>query len=102
LASVRNAIDHYAAANNGRLPGADGSQATFKSEIAPYLREFPVLAAGRTQALNDEVLMTPAMGMPAGDNIPTQGWKYYYNLGVFIVNYKQPMASDLAVEYDDL
>jgi general secretion pathway protein G len=47
LAVVRDAIQLFEA-QNGRLPGADGNQATFKSDLAPFIRRFPVLAAGRS------------------------------------------------------
>jgi general secretion pathway protein G len=101
LAAVRNAIDLYAA-KNSKLPGADGSQATFKSDLAPLVRRFPALAAGPPAALDDEVVMDDKLSPVKGDSNPTEGWRYFYNTGVFIVNNKAAMASDPAVEYDDL
>jgi general secretion pathway protein G len=101
LAVVRDAIDLFQT-QNGRLPGADGNEATFKAELAPFIRKFPVLPTGPAQAQDDEVAMDGGVGAPAGDANPTQGWRYYYNTGAFIVNWNQPVKSDGAIEYDDL
>src|SRR3954471_14930984 len=38
LSVVRNAIDNYSAEHPGVLPGADGQELTFETDIAPYLR----------------------------------------------------------------
>lgn len=102
LAVVRDAIDAYQAKNNGALPGADGNQATFKSNLKPHLRNFPVLAAGMPAALDDQVVMDGSAGPTAGENNPTEAWRYYYLTGVFIVNSDQNLASDNSVQYDDL
>jgi general secretion pathway protein G len=81
LGVVRNAIDLYAA-KNGKLPGADGSQATFKSDLAPLLRKFPALAAGPQAALDDQVVMDNKLSPVKGDSNPTEGWRYLYVTGV--------------------
>ena len=39
---------------------------------------------------------------PKGEGSPTEGWKYYYNQGIFLVNYDKPTQSDPSVNYDDL
>src|SRR5688572_4410607 len=40
LAVVRDAIERYAAQNQGRLPGDAGTQADLKADLAPHLRKF--------------------------------------------------------------
>ena len=56
------------------------------SDLAPYLPRLPKLAAGRDNlALDDQVVMDPAVGLAAGDNYPAEGWRYYFNTGGFIV-----------------
>ena len=101
LAVVRDAIDLFET-QNGRLPGADGSEATFKSELAPFIRKFPILPTGPKDAQDDEVAMDGGVGAPAGDANPTEGWRYYYNTGAFIVNWSEKVQSDSSIEYDDL
>ena len=98
LAVVRDAIDAFTA-KNGRLPGDDGSEATLKSDLATCLREFPAAPLG--PAANAGVLMANG-GSPDGDAAPTQGWKYYYDTGRFILNLHQPTDSDAGVFYDEL
>src|SRR5687767_10337406 len=48
LSVVRTAIDRYTAEQSGALPGADGLETTFLSDMADYLRgtEFPVCPVG--------------------------------------------------------
>src|SRR6478672_5438434 len=43
LSVVRNAIDNYSAEHPGALPGANGGEDTFKSDLSSYLRgqDFP-------------------------------------------------------------
>src|SRR6478736_8534375 len=46
LAVVRDAIERFAAEHGGALPGADGAQATLKTDLTNYLRGgFPKCAA---------------------------------------------------------
>ncbi len=98
LSIVRDGIELFRAANNGSLPGADGNAATFKSNLAPYVRKFPALPIA--PARNDLVLM--ANGGPLlGAASPTEGWKYYYDTGRFIVNSHEKTASDDSVHYDE-
>jgi general secretion pathway protein G len=99
LSIVRDSIELFAANNGGRLPGADGSETTFKNELAPYVRKFPVLPV--EPADNDSVQVTSG-GSPAGDATPTEGWKYYFDTGRFIVNSHEPTKSDASVLYDEL
>jgi general secretion pathway protein G len=99
LRVVREGIEIFQAANAGRLPGADGNATTFKSELAPYVRQFPVLPVD--PARNASVLMASG-GAPAGAATPTEGWKYYYDSGAFIVNSSATTLSDSSVHYDEL
>jgi general secretion pathway protein G len=99
LAVVRMAIDLFRR-DRSQLPGANGNEATFKADLAPYLRKFPVLPAGT--ARNDGVEMDNTLSPIKGDVNPTKGWRYYYNTGDFIINCKRPMESDPLLEYDDL
>lgn len=101
LEVVRDAIEVFRATHN-RWPGADGNQTTFKSELAPYLQRFPVLPVGRPQAQDDQVAMDAGTGTPAGVSDPSEGWRYYYARGVFIVNSNKRLASDHTVKYDQL
>jgi type II secretory pathway pseudopilin PulG len=101
LAAVRHAIEMYMA-QNGQPPGGDGNEATFKSEIEPFLRTFPVLPVGPGAARDDSVLMSGDLGPANGDAAPTEGWKYYFNTGTFIVNLDAATTTDAAVDYDDL
>src|SRR5215831_12061023 len=43
LCIIRNAIDHFSSDHPGKLPGSDGQESTFKSDLANYLRgqDFP-------------------------------------------------------------
>jgi general secretion pathway protein G len=102
LAVVRDAIEMYAAENAGNLPGADGAEATFKSDLDTYLRgnaKFPKCPVG---ANNDGVAMVAGMAPLAADAAPAQGWKYAYETGEFICNSGDATKSDPAVNYDQL
>lgn len=97
LTVVRDAIELYAADNGGALPGADGAQATFKSDLAPYLRgEFPNCPVG---AQNNDVKMSSGATALSGAASPTEGWHYNYTTGEFIVNYSAT-SGDGATQYD--
>lgn len=100
LTVVRDAIDLYAAENGGALPGADATEATFKSDLLPYLRAFPTCPVG--PALNDEVQVTNGAGPLSGGTNPPKSWKYSAVTGEFIINYNGPTAVDPAVKYDEL
>ena len=103
LSVIRTAIDSYSAEHGGELPGADGTEATFKSHMVPYLRgsEFPVCTVG--PAKNNQVRML------AGDvNVPitplaneaTQSWVYKYQTGDFYINCDDMSADDVTT-YDE-
>lgn len=98
LSIVRDGIELFQANNDGTLPGADGNATTFKNDLAPYVRKFPVLPIA--PARNDLVLMTNG-GSANGSGSPAEGWKYYYDTGRFIVNSHAKTASDDSVRYDE-
>lgn len=87
LGVVRDAIDKFAAEQN-ELPGADGNEATFKADLAPYLRgNFPNCPVG--EAANSAVRMQGGTGSIAsgiGGTASTHGWAYKHDTGDFHVN----------------
>jgi general secretion pathway protein G len=100
LGVVRDAIDKFAA-ENGMLPGADGSEATLKADLSPYLRgDFPDCPLG--DADNDVVRMQAGTGSIAsgiGGTAATHGWAYKYETGDFHVN-SAATSSDGVTTYD--
>jgi len=80
---VRDAIERYAAENNGEFPGTD--EPTFKAAIAPYLRgTFPTCPVGEK---DDEVEVVSTTTVPLPPNAtPVKAWRYSYESGEFIVN----------------
>ena len=103
LAVVRDAIELYAAENAGAYPGANGTQASFKSDLAPHIRgPFSTCPVGVESANKKNVKMTSGTGPVVAQASPNRGWRYYYEIGEFIINYDQPTASDPSVTYGDL
>jgi general secretion pathway protein G len=110
LGVVRDAIERYAAEHGGTLPGADGTEATFKADLLgdpddpvnkpAYLRgTFPKCpVAGE----NDGVKITPTAGAITGEPTPTKSWHYNAGDGQFICNSTAATKSDPAINYDDL
>ena len=99
LTVVRDAIAAYSAEHGGDLPGADGQESTFKSDLEPYLRsDSPVCPV---EARDHRVRMEAA-GPIQGVPYPVKAWRYYYNSGEFITNSSQPTASDPTLRYDEL
>jgi general secretion pathway protein G len=101
LTVIRDAIDKYAAENSA-LPGADGNEATFKSDLASYLRgnDFPACPVG--DAANNVVRMQAGTGSIAsgiGGTAATHGWAYKYQTGDFHVN-STKTCSDGVTTYD--
>jgi general secretion pathway protein G len=98
LAVVRDAIEMYAAEHAGKLPGVDGAEATFKTDLKPYLRgDFPKCPVG---AKNDSVDFGSTDPL-TGDASPTKAWRYNKATGQFIVNYGAA-TSDGTTTYDKL
>ncbi len=101
LTVIRDAIDSYSAAKS-TLPGADGNQVTFKSDIAPYLRgaAFPTCPVGAAD--NDAIRMqagTGTIGANIGGTATTHGWAYKYETGDFHVN-STDVSCDNVTTYD--
>ena len=84
LAVVRDAIEMYAASNGGALPGADGVELTFKTDLETHLRgNFPKCPVGNK---NDQVFITTADTDIAGGAGTGEGWHYCNQNGQFIIN----------------
>jgi general secretion pathway protein G len=89
LAVIRNAIDTFAAQHSGALPGADGGETTFKSDLVSYLRgaDFPKCPVGA--AKNNVVRMISgsiSVAASVSGTDTTQSWVYHYETGDFNVN----------------
>jgi type II secretory pathway pseudopilin PulG len=102
LGVIRNAIDTFAAQHGGAFPGADGQEATFKSDLASGLRgaDFPKCPVGA--AKNNAVRMMAGTGSVAasiGGTDATQSWVYHFETGDFNVN-SAATSSDGATTYD--
>jgi prepilin-type N-terminal cleavage/methylation domain-containing protein len=98
--TIRDAIENFTNLHMGTLPGADGDQATFKSDLAPYLRSFPKCTVGA--AKNDQVRMMTGNGTVAstiGGTATTHSWAYNYQNAEFRVN-STDMSADGATTYD--
>lgn len=103
LGIVRNTIELYAAENGGELPGADGTEDTFKSDLDPYLRgndQFPTCPVGSVK--DDSVSVVSDTTALSADANPTTSWKYSSETGEFIVNCGDATNSDASVNYDEL
>ncbi|MEM8864320.1 MAG: type II secretion system protein [Planctomycetota bacterium] len=103
LAIVRDAIELYAAQNNGELPTCtgDGTGAgNFHDDLTPYIRgAFPTCPVGPAQ--NNLVVPSTAAN-PTGAAVPTTGWLFSTNDGSFICAFNGTTASDNSVSYDEL
>jgi len=100
LSVLRDAVETYAARNEGTYPGTD--EATFKTAIAPYLRgPFPKCPIGDGTA--DGVLVvnagTALSGTGNDGSAGTKMWKYDYTIGEVIINYDA--ASESGTPYDE-
>jgi general secretion pathway protein G len=101
LGVIRDAIGGFAAQNAGILPGADGNDATFKTDLVPYLRGtgFPICPVG---AKNDAVRMQAGTGsvVPGiAGTAATHSWVYQYETGDFYVN-STDVSADGSTTYD--
>lgn len=102
LSVIRTAIDTFAAQHAGALPGADGQPATFKSDMADFLRgaEFPTCPVG--DAKNNEIRMAAGTGSITagiGATAATHSWVYQNETGEFHVN-STALSVDGATTYD--
>ncbi len=97
LATVRDAIERFAAENGGTLPGADATEATFKADLTEYLRgSFPTCPVGAKDAAVD----VQAAALAAPDE--STGWMYCAATGEFIVNSDATVPGETGVAYNDL
>ena len=97
LSVVRNAIELYAANNNGQLPGQAQDSDAFKKELAPYLRgEFPKSPVGTKDSVVHFTGVAETDPMPADD---TSGWLYNYRDGRFVANCTAQSKTDPSVAY---
>ncbi len=97
LSVVRNAIELYAAANGGNLPGQDQDSDKFKQELAPYLRgDFPKSPVGTKDAVVKFTGVAETDPMPADD---TTGWLYNYQDGRFVANCTAQSKTDPSMAY---
>lgn len=105
LGVVRDAIERYAAEHAGALPGSDGTEPTFKTDILPYLRGgFPICPIGTGNAL---VKINPTKGaVMTGENTlsPAKSWYYNSGDGQFVCNSSVLIKSDPTetITYDSL
>jgi len=101
LGVVRNAIDQFASEHFGTLPGADGQEITFKSDLTSYLRgqDFPTCPVA---AKNSAVRMMSGAGTVSstiGGTATTHSWVYQFDTGEFHIN-SSATANDGVNTYD--
>ncbi|MCM2373603.1 type II secretion system protein [Aporhodopirellula aestuarii] len=84
LQVVRDAIELYKA-NNGDYPGADGAEATLKTNLDDYLRnDFPTCQVGK----RDDAVKIETDGAALSGKIDgTTGWIYDKSTGEFRINH---------------
>lgn len=98
LASVRDAIDLYAAQNGGNFPPCSGTGSDFHAGLATHLRgAFPRCPVGPAKNVN---VLAVGGASTDGEAAPTSGWKFNTETGVFICNFSGASVSDGAVTYD--
>jgi len=103
LAVIRNAIERYAAEHGGQLPGADGTQETFKADLARYLRgtEFPKCRVDAARYHEVRMMRSNDAYPPGdGDTVGTHSWVYNYETGDFYVN-SRDLSADGVTRYDE-
>jgi general secretion pathway protein G len=98
LAIVRNAIDLYAAQNNGAYPGSDATQAKLVADLTPFLRgTFPTCPV----AAKDATVSVVATAGPLSADSSGKSWMYSNKDGSFICN-SHTLSSDGVTFYDKL
>ncbi|MCR4414863.1 MAG: hypothetical protein NUV77_20795, partial [Thermoguttaceae bacterium] len=80
--AIRDAIDLYATMNQGRLPGEAGTADDFKSDLRPYVRQFPTNPIMKSSDVRVETSGQPLSGAVGGP----EGWLYDNQTGEFIAN----------------
>jgi general secretion pathway protein G len=100
LSVIRSAIDRYAAEHGGALPGADGQESTFLTDMKPYLRgnEFPMCPVDA--ARYNTIHMMSGSELPGtGGTVGTHSWAYNYATGEFFIN-SVDTSGDKVTTYD--
>jgi general secretion pathway protein G len=97
LGVIRNAIETYSAHNPHKMPGADGSETTFKNDLKLYLRGvFPKCPIGKKDDKVTFVNVNPDTELtPDG----ATGWMYNTKDGRFIAN-SSDMSGDGVMTYN--
>lgn len=98
LRIIRDAIDTYSANNGGTLPGADGSQTTFYTNMQLYLRNNTAFPSCPVGAKNNQIRIQTSGNPLTADASPTQGWAYDNVSGQFICN-STAISSDGVTAY---
>lgn len=94
LGVVRDAIEFYAAQNEGKYPGEAATELDFKTDIKNYLRgEFPKCAVGT----KDATVKVVAGATTTADG--TTGWIYNKDDGTFLIN-STATTNDGTTTYD--
>ena len=96
LSVLRDAVDYYSSQNGGKLPGADGTEATFKADIAPYIRG-GLVPKSPIGTKTDTVKVVTSAGAMTGDN--STGWSFNNKDGGLIAN-SSALSNDGATTYD--
>ena len=102
LSVIRAAIDQFAAEHNGVLPGADGQDATLKSDLSNYLRGSDIPKCPVGEAKNSQIRMaagTGSISQGIGQTAATKSWVYQYETGEFHINSKD-LTTDGVSTYD--
>ncbi len=103
LSVIREAIDNFSAEHPGQLPGEDGLAATFKSDLAPFLRggEFPTCTVGPAKNSAVHMISGTDVSTALSATKATHSWLYDYVSGEFYVNSDElsPDGATLYVEF---
>ena len=103
LLLVRDAICIYNAENDGALPGADGSEVTFRHDLHKHLQtQFPRCPVGSAREKRGVEMFADEFTMRGKLVGPQKAWKYNYESGEFIINFGGPLESDPETMYDEL
>jgi general secretion pathway protein G len=103
LSVVRTAIDSFAAEHAGNLPGADGQDATFTTELRPYLRGGALPACPVGGARVNDVYMSAEDALILTEVQSTEGvygWIYHYKTGDFHINCSELSADEATYYYE--
>ncbi|MCA9155686.1 MAG: type II secretion system protein [Pirellulaceae bacterium] len=101
LSVVRDAIELYAAQNNGALPGQSDN---LQADLANYLRGGVLPNSPVGSKLNSVKYSTGtgAISGESGTASTVAGWNYNKTTGEFICNFNGATTSNSSINYDDL